>query len=97
MKRKSLCVLAVAFLALACAQEGSGDSAESRMAVNEALAVSHLRSLAAAQTHAQSLAVVDQDEDGLGALFIPNTLALIKGSAHGAAADTWETAAEFPP
>jgi hypothetical protein len=67
MKAKGI-VLLLPFL-VACGAAGEGgmeDEKALRIETNEALAVSHLRSLVSAQIQAQSLLVIDADEDGIG-------------------------------
>ena len=77
MKATPLWVIVVAVLAASCGGSGGGAIVDTDLAVelNEALAVSHLRSLVGAQAHAQSLGIVDADEDGVGEFLFLGELA----------------------
>jgi hypothetical protein len=58
--------LAPVLLLAACEMQVTGLGPVEQMGTNEKLAVSRLRTVAAAQTQAQCLAVIDTDEDGQG-------------------------------
>ncbi|MEN8150375.1 MAG: hypothetical protein ABFS86_11175 [Planctomycetota bacterium] len=77
MKATPFLVIAAAALVASCGGSANGEIVDTDLAVemNEALAVSHLRSLVGAQTHAQSLGVVDADEDGVGEFLFLGELA----------------------
>lgn len=68
MRAHVLCLAVVVLAAAGCDRSGAGsvDAGTARIEMNEALAVAHLKCIAAAQTQAQGLAVVDTDEDGVG-------------------------------
>lgn len=78
MKRKSLFLLCAAAVFVACAPEDGADSGEGQLALNESMAISHLRSLVGAQKHAQSLCIVDQDDDKVGEFLFITELAGIR-------------------
>jgi hypothetical protein len=68
MRAPVLCLVALLLILPGCDELGGagGDAGSARIEMQENLAVAHLRSIAAAETQAQSLAVVDADEDGIG-------------------------------
>lgn len=77
MKLATLVLIVVAMAAASCGGSADGAIADTDLAVevNEALAVSHLRSLVGAQAHAQRLGVVDADSDGVGEFLFLGELA----------------------
>ena len=87
MKATQLAFCALCLLVAACGGSVAGDvpEAELKLEMNEALAVAHLRSLVNAQTHAQSLGIVDADNDGVGEyLFLGELAGTDKPRASGA-------------
>ena len=77
MKLSTLVLIVVAMAAASCGGSADGAIVDTDLAVevNEALAVSHLRSLVGAQAHAQGLGVVDADDDGVGEFLFLGELA----------------------
>jgi len=87
MKVTHLALVMIGLVGVACGGPGEGDFGSTALTVevNEALAVSHLRSLVGAQTHAQSLGLVDADDDGVGEfLFLEELTGTGKLRAGGA-------------
>jgi hypothetical protein len=85
MKRKSRFLLCALALVVGCAPGGGADSAEGRIDQNETMAVSHLRSLVGAQTHAQSLCIIDQDGDNVGEFLLITELSGLRPVRAGGA------------
>lgn len=67
MKSKGILLLLPFLVACGAGEAGESEGQQAlRIETNEALAVSHLRSLVGAQIQAQSLLAIDADQDGTG-------------------------------